>query len=91
MFLTPPNHPEKQQQNPVFSEQIPYIPANLQPKFKKNIKIITFSKTPKNSKNSHSLSKTQAISSSFCYKPQIIQAKTFKLPAVCDLLTVSPK
>lgn len=88
MFLTPPENAGKKQENPVFSEQIPYIPTHLQPKFKRNMKILTFSKTPK---NSQSLSKTQTFSSSFCYKPHVIHGKTFKLPAVCDLLSVNPK
>ena len=74
----------------IFNEEITYIPPHLQGTYKKNITLTTFPKTP------HLINKPKNYnklhnSFSFIYKPQHIQGKSFKLPAVSDLLNLSPK
>lgn len=60
-----------------------YLPPHLLPK-SRSMKIRTYSKAKS------PLSKTQTSFSSV-YKPQHIQGKTFKLPAVSDILNMTPK
>lgn len=70
-----------------------YLPRHLIPGHKRSLKVLTRqpAKTPQpKSPKSKTLSKTQT-SFSFMYKPQHIQGKSFKLPAVSDLLNLSPK
>jgi len=96
MFLSPnikkcqSKHKSDNQTTDSFEEK-QYLPPHLLPKHKRSTLIQTFSKTPKSkSPRSKNLSKTQT-SFSCIYKPQHIQGKTFKLPAVSDLLNLSLK
>lgn len=91
MFITPQTPKlifNSQPKTNSFSEQMPSIEGHSQPKFKKNIAILTSSKVPKSSPKPYSNSKSKL---SFTYKSQYIQNKSFKLPAISELLELNPK
>lgn len=66
-----------------------YIPKNFQTKFKKSFKITTFPRTSASPKSKTFANSINSLS--YVYKPQHIQSKSFKLPAVSDLLNLSFK